>query len=56
VNGKLKTNDNFQHSVCTRGVVNRAVEERQGSAIDNAGQLECVDRFCYLDDVIGDEG
>src|SRR5579864_9286366 len=55
VKGKLKPHQNFQCPVCTGRVANRRVEEKV-LLLDNAGQLDCVDRFCYLGDVIGDGG
>src|SRR5579864_6847988 len=55
VKGKLKKNQNFQCPVCTGRVANRTVEDKV-LLLDGAGQLDCVDRFCYLGDVIGDGG
>jgi hypothetical protein len=51
---RLKPNQNFKCLVCTGRVANRSVEDKV-LLLDNAGQLECVDRFCYLVDVIGME-
>ena len=49
VKGKLKKNQNFQCPVCTGGVANSTVEDKV-LLLDSAGQLDCVDRFCYLGD------
>ena len=53
VKGKLKPNQNFQCPVCTGRVANSTVEDKV-LLLHNAGQLDCVDRFCYLGDVIGE--
>src|SRR5579864_7866592 len=55
VKGKLKPNQNFQCPVCTGRVANRTLEDKI-LLLHNAGQLDCVDRFCYLGDVTGDGG
>jgi hypothetical protein len=44
VKGKLKPNQYFQCPVCTGRVANRIVEDKV-LLLDNAGQLDCVDRF-----------
>jgi hypothetical protein len=53
VKGKLKTNNKFEFSVCTGGGTNTAMEDKD-LLLDNAGQLECVDRFYYFGDVTED--
>jgi hypothetical protein len=45
VKGKMKTNHKFQCFVCTGRVANMAMEDK-AVALDNAGQFDCVDRFC----------
>jgi hypothetical protein len=52
VKGKLKRNQNVQCFVCVGRVVNKTVADTV-LVLDNAGQLDCVDR-CYLGDVIED--
>ena len=39
--------------VCSGKVANSTVED-EVLLLDNAGQLDCVDKFCYLGNVIGD--
>jgi hypothetical protein len=50
------TNQKFQCFVCTGGVAVYTEMEDKNPLLDNAGQLDCVDRFCYWGDVIGDGG
>jgi hypothetical protein len=45
----------FQCFVYEGIVANRAVEDKI-LILDDAGQLDCVDRFCYLGDIIGAGG
>jgi hypothetical protein len=47
VKGRLKPNQNFKCFVCTGRVANRAVENKV-LLLDNAGQLDCVDRDLLL--------
>jgi hypothetical protein len=55
VKGKLEPNPKFQCFVCRGIVAKRAVEDKV-LLPDDAGQLDCVDRFCYLGDIIGAGG
>jgi hypothetical protein len=55
VKGNLKTNVKYRCPICSGAVVRKAVECKE-VVIGEAGKLDCVDRFCYLGDVIGDGG
>ena len=49
------TNQKFQCFVRTGRVAYRAMEDKI-PLIADAGQFDCVDRFCYLGDATGDGG
>ena len=53
--GSLKASVKYRCPICSSVVVRKAVECKK-VVIGEAGKLDCVDRFCYLGDVIGDGG
>src|SRR5580698_5688729 len=55
VKGSLKASVKYRCPICSGVVVRKAVERKE-VVIGEAGKLDCVDRFCYLGDVIGDGG
>jgi hypothetical protein len=52
VKGKLKFDVKFTCSVCVEGGRRDCMQEKEVS-LGIAGSLECVDKFCYLGDMIG---
>ena len=55
VKGKLLDDGNFKCSTCTNGLPPVAEDCREISLSDGA-KLECVSRFCYLGDMLGEGG
>jgi len=55
VKGKMTAKANFQCSKCTIGDPDDTTELKE-LPIGNTDKVECVDRFCYLGDMIGDGG
>ena len=55
VKGRLQVGRKFQCQVCNGGAYFQ-LNERQDLKLEDEGTLECVDRFCYLGDVIGAGG
>src|SRR5580698_5006443 len=53
--GKMTANANFQCSKCTFGDSDDTSELKELS-IGNTDKVDCVDRFCYLGDMIWDGG
>src|SRR5580658_1311077 len=51
----MTVNANFQCSKCTIGDSDDTTELKELS-IGNTDKVDCVDRFCYLGDMIGDGG
>jgi hypothetical protein len=49
--GRLKADENFTCSVCVSGGHSNTVQEKEVS-LSEGGSLECVDKFCYLGDMI----
>ena len=43
----------FKCSRCIYGNAREAAEVRKEMAIDGDGNVECVEKFCYLGDMIG---
>jgi Reverse transcriptase (RNA-dependent DNA polymerase) len=52
VKGKLVTGVKFTCPVCVRGGHGDLVEDKE-LALGDAGNLQCVDKFCYLGDMLG---
>src|SRR5580692_11344898 len=52
---KVTANANFQCSMCTIGNSDDTTEFRELS-FRNTDKLDCVDRFCYLGDIMGAGG
>jgi hypothetical protein len=55
VKGKLKAHVKYRCPVCSGVIVQKTVECKE-VMLEGVGKLDCVDRFCYLGDVIGDGG
>ena len=55
VKGRLKADVNFCCSVCASGGHSNTTHENE-LLLDDAGSLECVDKFCYLGDMLGSGG
>ena len=52
--GRLKADVMFTCSVCVSGVCIATVQVKEKEvSLGDAGSLECVDKFCYLDDMFG---
>jgi len=57
VKGKIPSNDGFQCLKCSDLVSSKVYEHEKRSLIMDTGvEFECVDRFCYLEDMIGADG
>ena len=56
VKGRLKRDDNFKCSKCLSGRVVVDDSERIEVTVGTDGKLECVEKFCYLGDMIGAGG
>ena len=52
---KLQLNGKYRCPICSGAVV-RKTEECEEVMLGEAGKLDCVDRFCYLGDMIGEGG
>jgi hypothetical protein len=52
VKGKLKADVKFTCPVCVRGGPSNPVVEKE-VLLGEAGSLQCVDKFCYLGDMLG---
>jgi hypothetical protein len=50
--GRLRSDDRYRCPTCVSGVLDKPVEQKH-VLLDDGGQLECVDRFCYLGDMLG---
>ena len=51
VKGKLKADVDYRCQTCLNGVTSTTVEAKYVQ-LGDAGKLECVDRFCYLGDML----
>ena len=55
ISGKLQDIGEFQCSKCVGGDLGK-LEEQKDVILEQGGKLECVDKFCYLGDMIGAGG
>ena len=56
VKGRLKPDVNFKCAKCRTGRLVVDEPERTEVAVGSDGELECVEKFCYLGDMIGARG
>ena len=54
--GRLETVVGFQCTNCSQGLVAETVSQKLCPTKLNGGTLECVDKFCYLGEMIGSGG
>ena len=56
IRSRLKTVVGFQCTNCSQGLVAETISQKLCSIKLNGDSLECVDKFCYLGDMIGSGG
>ena len=53
VKRKLKEDPGYRCAKCVRGCFAEGSADEQEVVLEGGSSLECVDRFCYLDDMLG---
>ena len=54
ISGSLNAIDDFECQRCVDGIMHG--ESRKEMEIENVGKLECVEKFCYMGNMIGAGG
>ena len=54
--GRLKENPGYRCAKCVRGGCTSGDAEEQEVVLEDGSSLECVNRFCYLGDMLGVAG
>ena len=53
---KLKEDPGYRYAKCVRGGCALGGAEEQAVVLEDGSSLECVNRFCYLGDMLGAAG
>ena len=53
--GKLKEDPGYRCTKCVKGGCAEGGAEKQEVVLEDASSLECINKFCYLDDMLAFE-